>query len=190
MRIIIFFLLLFCSASLHLNAQKHHASGHAQMDKLLLADSLPPIIVVDTTPVKTLIFPLPVGHVNDFEHDFTAAQIHELDSILLSFDTATSNHLVLVTTDSIVPFSTIADYAMQLFDEWGIGMATKNNGLLIVFSKQRKEIRIVTGSGTEKVISNQMCKDIIDTIIVPAAKQAAYYEGLKLAVLYLIGLWH
>lgn len=134
-------------------------------------------------------FPKSVGYVNDFENIFTPKQRMKLDTIIKAYEIETSNEIAVVTIDSIAPYENIKDFATDLANAWGIGKAGKDNGLLILLSKSRREIQISTGFGTEKVLSDEICKNIIDQTIIPEFKHGNYYEGIEKGLLVLMEKW-
>ena len=73
------------------------------------------------------------------------------------------------------------DYAMEIGKSWGIGQKGKNNGVVILVSMDDRKIRIVTGRGIEDVLTDAICKRIINRILKPYLKQGDFYGGLDLA---------
>jgi uncharacterized protein len=60
----------------------------------------------------------------------------------------------------------------------GIGRRDVNNGVLIVFSAQMKKVRIETGYGAERVLTDSIAKKIVDSLMIPQFKQQKYFDGL------------
>ena len=52
-----------------------------------------------------------------------------------------------------------------------------------------REIRISTGLGTEKTLTDEICKKVIDSIIIPEFKNENYYEGVEKGIRSLIKQW-
>ena len=71
----------------------------------------------------------------------------------------------------------------------GIGLKEKDNGLSIVFSKSLKKIKISTGIGTEKVLTDVICKKIIDQTIISEFENGDYYNGIEKGLAELITKW-
>ena len=65
----------------------------------------------------------------------TNDQIADLENILTDYEKLTTNEIVIVTIDSIQPYTDIHLYATDLGDNWAIGKKEKNNGLIISVSK-------------------------------------------------------
>ena len=102
----------------------------------------------------------------------------KLDSLYYKHEKNTTNQIVLLTTDSFDRDSTIESYALRKFNSIGIGRKDINNGILIVFSASMRQVRIATGYGTEKVLTNDIAKKIIDSLMTPRFKQEEYFDGL------------
>ena len=137
----------------------------------------------------TLKFPKPIAYVSDFEQVFTSEEHEALEKLIVVNELKTTNEIAIITISSIEPYNTITDYATDLGNEWGIGKADEDNGLLIVFSKTLRKIQISTGYGTEKILTDSICKNVIDQFMIPEFKNDNYYHGIKKGLEELISLW-
>jgi uncharacterized protein len=131
-------------------------------------------------------FPEPVGYVNDFEKLFTESQINELTEIIVNHANETTNQIALVTIDNYEPYETLFQYSYELAETWGVGQKDKNNGVVIVFGKKIREIRIMTGYGVEDLLKDEEAKFIIDSTIIPEFKKGDYFLGIKKGLLEII----
>lgn len=66
---------------------------------------------------------------------------------------------------------TIEDYAVKLFEAWGIGEAGKDNGLLLLIAAEEREVRFETGYGLEGDLPDAFLGRVIDDAFVPAMKR-------------------
>lgn len=148
--------------------------------------TLQPSIVKSDTVLK---FPKPSGYVNDFENIFTSEQRIKLDKRIGAYELETTNEISIVTIYSIEPYENIGEFATDLSNQWGIGKAEKDNGILILFSKSLREIRISTGLGTEKILTDEICKNVIDKTIIPEFKNGDFYTGIEKGLAELIKKW-
>ena len=114
----------------------------------------------------------------DTELVLTPAQITSLDSMYKAHEKITTNEIALVTTPDYGTDSTLERFVLNFGNKYGIGKKEKNNGVLIVFSNAMRQTRISTGYGTEKVLTNEIAKKIIDSVMIPYFKQAKTFEGL------------
>ena len=134
-------------------------------------------------------FPKPIGIINDYGKVFTELQRTELSKVLYDYDIETMRQIIVVTIDSIKPYQNIQKYAVDLGNEWGIGNAKKNNGLTIVVCNPCRQIGIATGIGTELILTDEICKKVIDETIIPEFKNGEFYSGIKKSVTELIAKW-
>lgn len=136
------------------------------------------------------IFPKPDGFVNDYAHVFTDSQKNELLEIVNDYNRKTTRQIVVITVDSIKPYDDIHKYATDLGNTWGVGTAEKDNGLIIVLCNPCRKISIATGIGTEKILTDEICKEVIDKTIIPEFKKGDFYKGIKNGITELIKQWN
>ena len=127
--------------------------------------------------------------VNDFEFIFTLEQLEKLTLMIRDFEKNSSNQIAIVSIDSIGNYTDFDKFAVDLSNYNGIGLKEKDNGLSIVFSKNLRKIRISTGHGTEKILTDEICKKIIDQTIIPEFKNGDYYSGIEKGITELIAKW-
>ncbi|MDB5256031.1 MAG: hypothetical protein JWM14_726 [Chitinophagaceae bacterium] len=118
------------------------------------------------------------GLVFDKEELLSPQQKEELNQLYKQHEEKTSNEIVLFTTSGYDSDSSISSYATNTANKMGIGKKEKDNGVIIVFSKNRREIWIGTGYGTENVLTDQIAKKIIDSLMIPEFKEGNTYKGL------------
>ena len=134
-------------------------------------------------------FPFPIGFVNDYEHIFTKEQNEKLEKLISDYEKLTTREIAIVTINSIEPYDNFKDFSTDLSNDWGVGKYKKDNGLVIVFSKNLKELRISTGNETEKILTNEICKKIIDNFMIPEFKNGKFYTGIEKGLIELINKW-
>jgi len=140
-------------------------------------------------PSQNSLFPKPQGWINDFESVLTDTEIGNLQEMVKAYEEKTSKEIAIVTTSSIEPYKNLTDYSNDLFNEWGIGKKEKNNGLVFVLCKNRREVRISTGLGAENQLTNKICQQIIDEKMIPQLKKNQPFEALKEGVESAIAQW-
>ncbi|MBR9859390.1 TPM domain-containing protein [bacterium] len=117
-------------------------------------------------------------YVFDREEILSIEEEMTLDSMYRLHEKETGNEIALITTANYGGDSTISDFAFELGNTLGVGKASRDNGLLIVFSAANREVRIETGIGTAKVLTDSIAQDIINKHMIPQLKQNQYYQGI------------
>ena len=116
--------------------------------------------------------------ITDFTNTLSKDNLTSLESKLVAFNDSTSTQIAVVLMHSTGNYE-IADYSVQLFNQWKIGQASKNNGVLILVAVDDHKVWITTGYGIEGVLPDALCKRIIDQDIVPAFRRGDYNTGLE-----------
>ena len=76
----------------------------------------------------------------------------------------------------------IFDFAMRVAEQWKLGSAKQDNGLLIVVAVNDHKLHIATGYGLEGVLPDIMINRIIRNQITPDFKQNQYGQGIQAGV--------
>ncbi len=125
--------------------------------------------------------PNPPKLVNDFIDVLTPAQEEALEKKLVAYDDSTSNQFVVITIGDIGDYD-IADFAVALGRNWGVGGKEFNNGLILVIlidkERSQRKVWIATGYGLEGAIPDITAKTIIENDIIPNFKANDIYRGL------------
>ena len=132
-------------------------------------------------PVKAQELPQATGYVNDFAQLLSSEYRQTLEQELVDFEKETSVEIALVTINSLEGGS-IEDYAVRLFEKWGIGQKEKDNGLLILIAKEDRDIRIEVGYGLEPVITDGRAGKIIREKMTPSFRSNDYDQGVNLTI--------
>ena len=76
----------------------------------------------------------------------------------------------------------IEQYATRVFDNWRLGDAKRNDGILIIVAWSDRTVRIQVGYGLEEKVTDALAGDIIRSNMIPAFKQQKLAKGLELAI--------
>ena len=118
--------------------------------------------------------------VTDDAHIFSIQELEGLKAKLMQFETETSNQLVVLTINALGN-ATIEEYANGTFNQNKLGQKEKDNGILILFAKNDREVRIEVGYGLEPYITDAVASRIIRNTMVPRFKEEDYFGGLDVA---------
>lgn len=119
----------------------------------------------------------PSGYVNDFAGIMNPAEKTKLEQLLTAYDRQTANELSVVTVNSLDGLP-IEDYAVRLFEKWGIGKSDKDNGLLLLIAPNEKKARIEVGYGLEGAINDAMAGKILDNTVIPWFRKGDFSTGI------------
>ena len=112
-------------------------------------------------------FPEPAA--NFFVNDLAGVLTQEQGNAILALNDnlAGGGAQVVVLTVDFLGGMNIADYALEVFNRWGIGDSERNNGVLILLAIAEDNYYVATGSGVETVISSGQIQLILDTYMEP-----------------------
>lgn len=127
---------------------------------------------------SNFVFAIPEfrGFVNDYEE--IIENVDELEQKISNFEKETSIEIAVLTTSNFED-TYIEDYAVQVFEKWGIGKADGDNGVLLVVSKEQREMRIEVGYGLEPIITDSIAGRIRDQAILPSFREENYTKGVN-----------
>jgi len=127
--------------------------------------------------------------VYDYENVLTLEQQDELALIIKKFEKETTKEIAIVTVDNIGKFDLMVEYAVDFGAKHQIGKRENGNGLIILFSKSLRKTFLATGCETEKILKDEICKEIVDYKMLPYFKKQDYYGGIKSGLQECINEW-
>ncbi len=125
-----------------------------------------------------LTFPALTGRVVDSAQMIDPAVREQLTQQLQALEQTSGDQLVVVTVPDLqgVP---IEDYGYQLGRQWGIGQKGKDNGALLIVSRDDRQLRIEVGYGLEGVLTDAQSWVIINQVILPKFKAGNFSQGIS-----------
>ena len=118
--------------------------------------------------------------VYDYADLLDQAEEDQLNNKLKNYADSTSTQFVIVTIESLKG-EYIATYAVQWAQQWGIGQKGKDNGAIIMVSKDDRKITIQNGYGLEPYLTDLNSNVIINDILRPEFKKQNFYGGFDKA---------
>lgn len=100
-----------------------------------------------------------------------------LDSLCYSLRHRGIAQVAIVAVDDIYPSDPFS-FAMELFESWGVGNKSSDNGLGILLVRGEREIRFVTGYGLEAELTDDMCVSIQRAYMLPHFRNEDYSTGM------------
>ena len=109
----------------------------------------------------------------------------EIEAILVKFEAETSNEIAVIVVDDLNDLEPW-EYATEIGEEWGVGKAEEDNGIILLIKPtektSRREVFIAVGRGLESVVPDLTANEIVENELLPNFKNQAYFEGVKQAV--------
>lgn len=122
------------------------------------------------------------GFVTDAIGLLDASEEQALEAELQQYARDTSNEIAILVVNDLQG-EDIAEVAVEVLREWGVGDAEKNNGILVVFKQSDtlgdRELFITTGYGLEGAVPDLVVKGVIDREIIPRFQDGEYAEGFQ-----------
>lgn len=100
-------------------------------------------------------------YINDFADVVDDEAEQEILSRGATLADKTTAQVVVVTIDS-TDGEEISEYALNLGREWGIGDKEKNNGILLLFAAEDREVYVAVGYGLEGALPDSKTGRILD----------------------------
>jgi uncharacterized protein len=136
------------------------------------------ICLAGVCAAQSLTFPALTGRVVDEAGLLDDASRAALTQSLAALEQKTTDQLVVVTLQTLQGTS-IEDYGYQLGRRWQIGQKDKNNGVLLIVTRNERKVRIEVGYGLEGILTDAVTKLIIENSIMPRFKVADFSGGIK-----------
>lgn len=119
--------------------------------------------------------------VNDYAGIISDTDEAQIRNLLRTFKAETGTEVTVLTIDSFRDYGTsdfdIETFATNLFNTWGIGDASKNDGVLILVAYRDREMRIELGRGYSAEY-NRDAKIVIDEYMTPQFIRDDYSYGI------------
>lgn len=119
--------------------------------------------------------------VNDFADLLAAPEEVFLSKQLARLRRETGVEMTVVTLTRKSDYSqnqTLEQFATGLFNNWGIGNATRNDGVLILVLRDDREMRIELGAAYARTWDST-ARHIVNSDFLPAFKNGDYPNGIK-----------
>lgn len=120
------------------------------------------------------------GRVTDAADILTASEEAQLSERLARYEARTQHQMVVATTPSLHGVR-VDNFGTCLGIRWGIGRAAEDDGIVILVAPNERQMRIATGSGMEKMLTDDKALAVIQRMM-PQFEQGDYAEGLSVGV--------
>ena len=102
--------------------------------------------------------------VTDLTGTLSAEEISQINAIISTMESQTSVEMAVVIirqTDG----RSVKEFATDLFNLWGVGKGSNDNGVLVLLSMGDRRIEVETGYGAEGVLPDGRVGQILDDVV-------------------------
>src|SRR4030042_6034636 len=130
------------------------------------------------------------GYINDYANLLDSGSRSQLEELAAKIERETGSEIAVAIVESLQGV-TEEEYAVELFEKWGIGKEEGDNGLLILICTEgepgNRPLRIEVGYGLEGGITELEAGEIVNDIIIPNFQAGNFYTGLYNAIMVMAG---
>jgi uncharacterized membrane protein YgcG len=137
------------------------------------------LIVIGTTLSFAGNFPDKIGVVNDYEGVLSPKQEKTLTKFISKYQTKTDVKMIVVSTKNFKPAATIKQYIYGLFEHWGYSPNQTKKGVLVLFSYNKKELKIIPGHDIKSILTEKKLLNIVNNVMTPKFLKEKHFAGLK-----------
>ncbi|WP_415818913.1 TPM domain-containing protein [Bordetella tumbae] len=105
-------------------------------------------------------------YVSDPDGNLQGSTVAELDAISATIEQTNGSEFAIAVVNDYQGGSDF-QFALDLFNHWGIGKQGANNGLLLFLAMDRHEYRFISGYGVEGIFPDALLKQIGERYLVP-----------------------
>jgi uncharacterized protein len=115
--------------------------------------------------------------VTDMPGALRAETVARLNATIADLERTSGAEMAVVVIRSLDGLS-VEEAAVKLFELWGIGKKSQDNGLLLLWSTGDRRVRIEVGYGLEGTLPDGKAGAILDTYVIPRFKAGDFDQGL------------
>ena len=109
----------------------------------------------------------------------------KIENELKAFEQSDSTQIVILTIPSLEG-EVLEQFSIKVAEAWKIGQKGKDNGVILLVSKQDRKMRIEVGRGLEGKLTDLMSGRIVNFVINPRFKRNDFDGGFLAATQALI----
>ena len=132
-------------------------------------------------------YPKPINYVSDYADIIPPEYEQRINQLAQEIERNTTVEIAILTVNNLQGLDR-ETYAVEIFEQWGIGKKDVNNGLLILVAAEERQYRIEVGYGLEPIITDATAGRIGRNRLVPNFQAGEYGRGIYEAVFDIKGL--
>ncbi|WP_343785483.1 TPM domain-containing protein [Wandonia haliotis] len=119
--------------------------------------------------------------VYDYANVFSEKEKNDLEDYLIQYADTTSTQIVVITIKS-AKGENIGMLAPRWGQEWGIGQADTDNGIVMLIDIGGRDMWISPGYGLEDKLPAGVVGEMVRNTIIPHFKKKDYYKGVRAGI--------
>jgi hypothetical protein len=127
--------------------------------------------------IKTT-FILPFSNLVEIDSVFSIEQRENIVKIAKEIRNKNRMEILILSIDELYPNQNIEEFANNKLIDWNVGGVFQKSGVIIVFSKKLRLLRISTTEISKKYLTDINCERIVSEIMIPNFKKDNYYDGI------------
>lgn len=129
------------------------------------------------------ILPIPKleKRVTDQTATLSAADESRIEARLKAFEAEKGAQIAVLIVATTQP-ETVFDFSLRVVDAWKLGRKGIDDGVLFVIAKNDRKLQILTGRGTQGVLTDAMSKRIISEVVAPKFRASDFAGGIEAGV--------
>jgi uncharacterized protein len=121
------------------------------------------------------------SRVTDLTNTLDAGQRQALEAKLAAFEAKKGSQIAVLIVPSTQP-ETIEQYGIRVGDAWKIGRKGVSDGVILLWAKDDRRLRLEVGYGLEGPLPDAIAKRIVSDVITPYFKQGDFVAGINAGV--------
>jgi uncharacterized protein len=158
------------------------ARPHLARALLLLGVLLASMLArAEAPPAGLQPIPALTARVTDTTGTLAPNTVAHLESRLAEFERTKGSQVAVLMVASTRP-EEIEQYAIRVVDQWKLGRARVDDGVLLLIAKDDRRMRIEVGYGLEGALPDAIAKRIVRETITPMFRSGAFDAGVTAGV--------
>jgi uncharacterized protein len=133
-------------------------------------------------------FPTPLGYVSDYAHLLDDEWYAQIRAICKDLETNTAVEMLVVTLDTIQPLPHAQDYASRLYEDWQVGTAQQERGMLLLVAVKERQAVVVVGKSLLSVVTPQKLDELSVEFLQPMFHSGDYGTNVYRSALSLASI--
>lgn len=133
-------------------------------------------------------FPAPLGYVSDYAHLLDDEWYAQIRAICKDLETNTAVEMLVVTLDTIQPLPHAQDYASRLYEDWQVGTAQQERGMLLLVAVKERQAVVVVGKSLLPVVTPQTLDELSLNFLQPMFHSGDYGSNVYRSALSLASI--